>query len=154
MWDGRSGAGHGRREAGLEQTLMMIKPDAVERNLIGGVLERVERAGLKVTRMRMVRLRPEEARAFYRVHEGKAFLESLVAFMSSGPIVALVAEGEDAVRRLRQVVGATNPANAEPGTIRKDFALDIEKNSVHASDAVETARDEIAFFGLGLELRG
>jgi nucleoside-diphosphate kinase len=137
----------------MEQTLMMIKPDAVGRNLIGKILERVEGVGLKVARLRMVQLAPEEARRFYRVHEGKPFLDSLVAFMSSGPIVALVVEGENAVRRLREVVGATDPAKAEPGTIRRDFALNIEKNSVHASDAVETASEEIAFFGLGLQLR-
>jgi nucleoside-diphosphate kinase len=132
---------------------MMIKPDAVGRNLIGKITDRVEMSGLRVARMRMVHLRPEEARTFYRVHEGKPFLDSLVEFMSSGPIVALVVEGENAVRRLRDVVGATNPANAAEGTIRRDFALNIEKNSVHASDAVETARDEISFFGLALELR-
>jgi nucleoside-diphosphate kinase len=137
----------------MEQTLMMVKPDAVERNLIGKVLERVEAAGLRIVRLRMVHLRPEEARTFYRVHEGKPFVDSLVAFMSSGPIVALMAEGENAVARLRSVVGATDPAKAEPGTIRRDFALSIEKNSVHASDAVETARDEIAFFELELRLR-
>lgn len=138
----------------MEQTLMMIKPDAVRRNLIGKILERVEGAGLGIARMRMVRLQPDEARTFYRVHEGKPFLEALVAFMSSGPVVALVVEGESAVSRLREVVGATNPAQAAPGTIRRDFALDVEKNSVHASDALSTARDEIAFFGLGLGLRG
>jgi nucleoside-diphosphate kinase len=133
---------------------MMIKPDAVERNLIGRILERVEGAGLRIARLRMVRLKPEEARSFYRVHEGKPFLDSLVAFMSSGPIVALVVEGENVVPRLREVVGATDPAKAAPGTIRKDFALNIERNSVHASDAPETAREEIAFFHLGLDLAG
>ena len=138
----------------MEQTMMMIKPDAVGRNLIGKILERVEGAGLTIARMRLLALTPKEARTFYRVHEGKPFLESLVAFMSSGPVVALVVEGENAVVRLRKVVGATNPAQAEPGTIRKDFAIDIEKNSVHASDAVATAQDEIGFFGLGLDLRG
>ena len=133
---------------------MMIKPDAVRRNLIGRILERVEGAGLRVARLRMVQLKPEEARSFYRVHQGKPFLEALVTFMSSGPIVALVVEGEGVVSRLREIVGATDPAKAAAGTIRRDFALDIEKNSVHASDAVETAREEIAFFDLGLRLRG
>jgi nucleoside-diphosphate kinase len=133
---------------------MMVKPDAVERNLIGQVLARVEGAGLRIARLRMVHLKPEEARRFYRVHEGKPFLESLVSFMSSGPVAVLVVEGEGAIARLREVVGATDPAKAAPGTIRKDFALNIERNSVHASDAPETARDEIGFFDLGLSLRG
>ena len=137
----------------MQQTLMMIKPDAVGRNLIGRILERVESAGLRIAQLRMVRLRPEEARAFYRVHEGKPFLDSLVAFMSSGDIVAGVLEGEDAVRRWRELMGATDPAKAAPGTIRKDFAESIERNSVHGSDAPETARDEIAFFGLNRDLR-
>jgi nucleoside-diphosphate kinase len=138
----------------VQQTLMMIKPDAVGRNLVGRILERVEGAGLRLARMRMVHLEPAEARRFYRVHEGKPFLESLVTFMSSGPVVVAVIEGTDAVMRLREVVGATDPAKAAPGTIRRDFALNIEKNSVHASDAEDTAREEIAFFGLGLSLRG
>ncbi len=137
----------------MQQTLMMIKPDAVERHLIGKILKRVEAAGLTIARLRMVRLRPEEARAFYKVHEGKPFLESLVSFMSSGPIVVLVVEGENAIARLREVIGATDPAKAAPGTIRRDFALDIEKNSVHASDGVDTAREEIAFHDLRLDLR-
>lgn len=137
----------------MEQTLMMIKPDAVERKLVGRILERVEASGLRVAQLRMLRLRPEEARAFYRVHEGKPFLDSLVAFMSSGPIVAGVLEGENAIRRWRELMGATDPAKAAAGTIRRDFAEGIERNSVHGSDAPETARDEIAFFGLGHGLR-
>lgn len=137
----------------MEQTLMMIKPDAVGRNLVGRILERIEASGLRIVRLRMVQLQPEEARAFYRVHEGKPFLDDLVAFMSSGPVVAGVLEGEGAVARWRGLMGATDPAKAAPGTIRADFALGLEKNSVHGSDAVETARDEIAFFGLGLDLR-
>lgn len=136
----------------MEQTLMMIKPDAVGRNLIGRILERVEGSGLRLARLRMVHLQAEEAKRFYRVHESKPFYEPLVAFMTSGPIVAAVIEGEDAVKRLRAIMGATDPAKAEAGTIRRDFALDIEKNSVHGSDAVETAREEIAFFGLDLRL--
>jgi nucleoside-diphosphate kinase len=138
----------------LEQTLMMIKPDAVQRNLIGRILERVEGAGLRVARMRMVHLSPAEARSFYRVHQGKPFLDSLVSFMSSGPIVILVVEGEGAIGRVREIVGATDPAKAAAGTIRKDFALNIEKNSVHASDALDTAKEEIAYYNLGLSLRG
>ncbi len=132
---------------------MMIKPDAVGRNLVGRILERIEASGLRIVRLRMVQLQPGEARDFYRVHEGKPFLDDLVAFMSSGPVVAGVLEGEGAVARWRGLMGATDPAKAAPGTIRADLALGLEKNSVHGSDAVETARDEIAFFGLGLELR-
>ena len=138
----------------MEQTLMMIKPDAVARNLGGRILARVEESGLRVIRLRMVHLRAEEARAFYRVHEGKPFLDALVAFMSSGPIVVGVLEGEEAIRRWRDLMGATDPAKAAVGTIRKDFAENIERNSVHGSDAPETAREEIAFHALSLDLRG
>lgn len=137
----------------MQQTFMMIKPDAVGRNLVGEILARVEKAGLSIRRLRMVHLTAGEAREFYKVHEGKPFLDSLVRFMSSGPIVAAVLEGEDAIHRLAQVVGPTDPAKAPPGTIRKDFGLDIERNSIHRSDAPETAETEIAFFGLGLDLR-
>jgi nucleoside-diphosphate kinase len=137
----------------VEQTLMMIKPDAVERQFVGRILDRVERSGLRVARLRMIHLKPEEARSFYRVHEGKPFLDSLVAFMSSGPIVVGVLEGENAVVRWRELMGATDPAKAAPGTIRRDFAENIERNSVHGSDAAETAREEIAFYGLPLGLR-
>ncbi len=137
----------------MEQTFMMIKPDAVERNLVGEILRRVEGAGLAIRRLRMVHLRPEEAREFYKVHEGKPFLDSLVAFMSSGPIVAAVVEGENAIRGLAEIVGPTDPAKAPRGTIRGDLGLNIEKNSVHRSDAPETARGEITFFHLGLSLR-
>jgi nucleoside-diphosphate kinase len=138
----------------VEQTLMMVKPDAVTRNFVGRILARVEESGLRVARLRMVHLRPEEARAFYRVHEGKPFLDALVAFMSSGPIVVGVLEGEDAIRCWRELMGATDPAKAGPGTIRRDFAENIERNSVHGSDAPGTAREEIAFHGLTLALKG
>lgn len=133
---------------------MMIKPDAVARNLVGRILARVEGSGLRVIRLRMLQLQAEEARAFYRVHEGKPFLDALVAFMSSGPIVVGVLEGESAIRRWRDLMGATDPAKAAAGTIRKDFAENIERNSVHGSDAPETAREEIAFYALSLGLRG
>ncbi len=136
-----------------QQTFMMIKPDAVARNMIGEILGRVESAGLTIRRLRMVRLTAAEAREFYKVHEGKPFLDGLCAFMSSGPIVALVVEGDRAIDRLAEIVGATDPQKAAPGTIRRDIGLDIEKNSVHRSDAPETAAAEIAFFGLGLSLR-
>jgi nucleoside-diphosphate kinase len=138
----------------VEQTLMMVKPDAVARHLTGRILARVEESGLRVIRLRLVHLRAEEARAFYHVHEGKPFLDALVAFMSSGPIVVGVLEGEDAIRRWRDLMGATDPAKAAAGTIRKDFAENIERNSVHGSDAMETAREEIAFYALSLGLRG
>lgn len=137
----------------MQRTLMLIKPDAVERNLVGKILARVEEAGLRIQRLRMVRLAPEQAREFYKVHEGKSFLDSLVGFMSSGPIVAAVLEGEDAIDRLAGIVGATDPAKAAAGTIRREFGLNIEKNSVHRSDAPETAETEIAWFDLDWALR-
>ena len=132
---------------------MMIKPDAVERNLVGEILGRVEDAGLTISRLRMIRLTASEARDFYKVHEGKPFLDRLVAFMSSGPIVAAVLEGDEAIDRLAKLVGPTDPADALPGTIRGDFGLSIEKNSVHRSDAPETAEAEIRWFDLELPLR-
>ena len=137
----------------MEQTLMMIKPDAVERNLVGEILKRVEKAGLQIRQLRMVRLSAAEAREFYSVHEGKPFLEDLVAFMSGGPIVAAALEAPDAISRLAEVVGATHPAKADPGTIRRDLGLDIQRNSVHRSDAPETAEAEIRWFNLRLSLR-
>ena len=129
-----------------QRTLFIVKPDAVGRGLTGAILERVERDGFRLIGMSMARFSPDTARRFYYVHEGKPFLDSLVDFMSSGPVVVCALEREDAVRRLREVVGATDPAEAAPGTIRKDFALDKEKNSVHASDSPETARWELGFF--------
>jgi nucleoside-diphosphate kinase len=137
----------------LQQTLMMIKPDAVRRNLIGEILRRIEGAGLTIRRVKMVTLSPAEARAFYHVHEGKPFLDALVAFMASGPIVVAVLEAPDAISRLAAIVGPTDPAKAPPGTIRRDIGIDLEKNSIHRSDAVETAAAEIEFFGLSLSLR-
>ncbi len=130
----------------LERTLFIIKPDAVARGLSGRILERVEANGFKLVGMHMIRLEPDQAGRFYYVHEGKGFFDSLVRFMSSGPVVACVLEKEAAIEGLREIVGATDPAEAKPGTIRKDFALDKEKNSVHASDKPETARWEVGFF--------
>lgn len=138
----------------MERTLMMIKPDAVRRNLIGEILRRVESAGLRIVGLRLVHLSEGNAKEFYRVHAERPFYGSLCAYMSSGPIVAGVLEGEDAVRRWRDLMGATNPAQAAAGTIRKDLAVSIEENSVHGSDAAETAAQEIAFFDLKRELRG
>lgn len=138
----------------MDRTLMMIKPDAVRRNLVGEVLRRVENAGLKIVGLRMVHLSMEDAQEFYRVHAERPFYASLCKYMSSGPIVAGVLEGEDSVRRWRELMGATNPAEAAPGTIRKDLAVSLEENSVHGSDARETADQEIRFFDLKLPLRG
>ncbi|MBD3335586.1 MAG: nucleoside-diphosphate kinase [Candidatus Eisenbacteria bacterium] len=131
-----------------QQTLMMIKPDATRRNLIGRILMRIEQAGLRIRNMRMIHLTPGQARAFYHVHEGKPFLQDLVAYMSSAPMVAVVLEGEDAIRSLRNLAGATDPAKADAGTIRSEMGLNIQENSVHASDSEESARVEIEFFGL------
>jgi nucleoside-diphosphate kinase len=128
-----------------QQTLLMIKPDAVKRNLIGRIIERLETAGFRVVQMKMVHLTDARAREFYKVHEGKPFLDELVSFMSSSPIVAIALEKENAVADLRELVGATNPANAACGTIRQCFALDVGKNSVHASDSPENAAIEIKF---------
>lgn len=130
----------------MERTLSLIKPDGVSRNLIGEVIRFFEKAGLKVVAMKMVRLTKEEAKEFYIVHKERPFYESLTDYMSSGPIVALVLEGENAISRCREIMGATDPAEAAEGTIRKTFALDKEKNTVHGSDSPESAAREIAFF--------
>jgi nucleoside-diphosphate kinase len=129
-----------------QRTLFIIKPDAVAAGNAGAILERVEANGFKIVGMNMIRLEPGEARGFYHVHEGKFFLDSLVAFMSSGRVVACALERDGAIAKLREIVGATDPAEAEAGTIRKDFAKDKEKNAVHASDAPETAEWELGFF--------
>ena len=130
----------------MERTLLIIKPDATERNLIGHIVSRLERARFKIVEMRMVSLSEQEARRFYAVHEGKPFLDSLVAFMTSGLVVPMVLEKENAVTDLRTLVGATDPAKADCGTVRNELGLNIEKNSVHASDSPENAAKEIAFF--------
>ena len=130
----------------VERTLSIIKPDAVARNVIGEILSRFEKAGLRVIAARMERLSREQAGAFYAVHRERPFFDALIDFMSSGPVMIQVLEGEDAIARNREVMGATDPAKAEPGTIRADFADSIDANAVHGSDADDTARDEIAFF--------
>ncbi len=135
----------------LQQTFTMVKPDAVERGETGQILAMMEAGGFRILRMKMVRLSPEEARRFYHVHEGKPFLENLVEYMSSGPICAIVLEREEAIAKLRELVGATDPAEAAEGTIRQRFGVDKGHNAVHASDATETAEEEIAFFGLTLD---
>lgn len=130
----------------MEKTLLIIKPDAVSRNLIGEIISRVEKSRFKIKAMKMMRLKPAEARKFYAVHEGKPFLEELVAFMSSGPVVPVWLEKENAVADLRKLIGATDPKKADPGTVRHDLAIDTGKNSVHGSDSPENAKVEIDFF--------
>lgn len=137
-----------------ERTLCMIKPDGVERNLIGNVLTRIETAGLRIVALRKLRLTTNQAEGFYAVHKERPFFQSLVGYMTSGPIVAAVLEGDNAIARWRELMGATNPANAEQGTIRKDLALDVERNTVHGSDAPETAAQEIPYFFNTMEQQG
>ncbi len=130
----------------VERTLSIIKPDATTRNLTGRINARFEEAGLRIVAQKRLQLSREDAEAFYAVHAGRPFFDELCAFMSSGPILVQVLEGEDAVARNREVMGATDPAEAAEGTIRRDFAQSIGENSVHGSDAPETAATEIAFF--------
>jgi nucleoside-diphosphate kinase len=130
----------------VERTLSIIKPDAVSRGLIGEILKRFESGGLRIAAGKLVRLAPEQAQSFYAVHRERAFYASLCAYMSSGPIVVSVLEGEGAIKRNREIMGATDPAKAAPGTIRRDWGEDVEKNAVHGSDGPETAAAEIAFF--------
>lgn len=130
----------------MSRTLLIVKPDATERNLIGHIVGRLEKAGYKIAEMRMLSLTEEKARKFYAVHEGKPFLDSLVRFMTSGPVVPMVLEKDNAVEDLRMLIGATDPAKAACGTIRQEIACDIEKNSVHASDSDENAALEIKHF--------
>jgi len=136
----------------MERTLVMVKPDAVRRNQVGEVVRRFEAAGLTIRAIRMVRLERREAEGFYQVHRDRPFFASLTQFMSSGPAVAMVLEGPDAIARVRKLMGATDPAKAEPGTIRKDLASSIEQNAVHGSDSPESAAAEIPFFFTAMEL--
>jgi nucleoside-diphosphate kinase len=129
-----------------EVTLSIIKPDAVQRNFIGEILRRFESAGLKVAGGKLLRLSPERAKAFYAVHKERPFFAGLCTYMSSGPIFVSVLEGEGAIAKNREIMGATDPAQAAPGTIRKDCGTDVEANAVHGSDGPETAAAEIAFF--------
>jgi nucleoside-diphosphate kinase len=129
-----------------ERTLSIIKPDGVARNLMGEVIKRLEGAGLKITAMKMIRMNKDQAKGFYKVHGGKPFYESVTNFMSSGPCVVMVLEGEEAIAAYRKLMGATDYKVAEAGTIRRDFATDIEKNVVHGSDSLETAAFEIRYF--------
>jgi len=136
----------------IEQTLSLIKPDGVSRGLIGEVIGRFEKAGLKIRALKMVHLTLEQARAFYAVHQERPFFDSLTTFMSSGPIVAMILEGDNAIQQNRDLMGATDYRQAAPGTIRADFARDIEANIVHGSDGPETAKTEMAFFFDALEM--
>lgn len=135
----------------MEKTFAIIKPDAVERRITGKIISKIEEAGFNIVAMKKIWLTKKEAEGFYAVHRGKPFFESLTNFMSSGPCIAMVLEKENAIADWRKLMGATNPANAEPGTIRKEFALDVEKNSVHGSDAMDTANYEISYFFSNLE---
>lgn len=130
----------------IERTLSIIKPDGLEKGIIGKVVARFEEKGLKPVAMRLQWLSKKEAEGFYAVHKARPFFNDLVTFMTSGPVVLMVLEGENAVAKNREIMGATNPANAAPGTIRKDFATNVEKNTVHGSDSLDNAKIEIAYF--------
>jgi nucleoside-diphosphate kinase len=130
----------------VEQTLSIIKPDGVQKNLIGEIYGRFEKAGLEIVAAKMLHLSREQAEGFYAVHKDRPFFNDLVSYMTSGPVMVQALQGEGAVGKNRELMGATNPADAEPGTIRKDFADSIEENIVHGSDAADTAANEIAFF--------
>jgi len=141
-----------RRRVMVERTLSIVKPDGVAKNLIGEVIGRFEREGLKVLALKMVHMTKEQAQGFYAVHREKPFFNSLTDFMSSGPAVVMVLEGEDAISRTRRIMGATNPKDADPGTIRKEFADNVERNIVHGSDSPQTAETEIKYFFNALEI--
>lgn len=136
----------------FQRTLSILKPDAVSKNQIGAIIQRFEEKGLKPVAMKMLHLSKETAQAFYAVHQARPFFADLVKFMISGPVVVMVLEGENAVMKNREIMGATNPKEAAPGTIRRDFAENIDENAVHGSDSLETAKEEIAFFFSSSEL--
>ncbi len=136
----------------LERTLSIVKPDGVSRNLIGEVYRRFETAGLRVIAARMMHLSQLEAEGFYAVHRARPFFKDLVSYMTSGPVIVQVLEGENAIAKNRELMGATDPKKAAPGTIRADLALSIEQNVVHGSDAVETATQEIGYFFAGTQV--
>lgn len=135
-----------------QKTLSIIKPDGVARHIIGEVIQRIEEAGLNIVAMKMITMTLSEARGFYKVHEGKPFYESLTGFMSSGPCIVMVLEGDDVISRYRDLMGATDYTKAEEGTIRRSFATDIEKNVVHGSDSESSADFEINYFFNALEI--
>jgi nucleoside-diphosphate kinase len=130
----------------MERTLVIIKPDGVQRGLVGPILTRFERRGLRLAAMKLIQITPDLAARHYKVHQGKPFYEALVEFITSGPVVVAVVEGTDAIDTVRKTMGATNPALAEPGTIRADYALEIGRNLVHGSDGADTAAYEIPLF--------
>jgi nucleoside-diphosphate kinase len=136
----------------LQRTLTIIKPDAVQKNGIGDIIEQFEKCNFRILAMKMLEISKRQAEHFYAVHAGKPFFNSLTDFMSSGPIVVLALEKENAIADLRKLMGPTNPANAEEGTIRKKWATNIERNAIHGSDADDTARFELSFFFAGYEL--
>ena len=136
----------------IQRTLAIIKPDAVERKLTGAIIERIEGAGFDIRALRRVRLSRHEAEGFYAVHRERPFFGSLTEFMSSGPAVVMVLEAPDAIKKWRTLMGATDPAKADPGTLRKEFAQSIERNATHGSDAPETAAYEIGYFFAGVDL--
>ena len=138
----------------IERTLSIIKPDATRRNITGLINARLEEAGLRIVAQKRLHLTHEQAEKFYAVHSGRSFYKNLCEFMSSGPVVAQVLEGENAIARNREIMGATNPVNAAEGTIRKDFGESVEMNSVHGSDGPDTAAAEIAFFFSEMEIVG
>ena len=138
----------------IERTLSIIKPDGLEKGIIGKVISRFEENNLKPVAIRLEWLSRKEAEGFYEVHRARPFFKDLVAFMTSGPVVLMVLEGENAIAKNREIMGATDPANAAPGTIRKDFATNVERNTVHGSDSAETAKKEIAYFFSETEIVG
>jgi nucleoside-diphosphate kinase len=136
----------------IERTLAIIKPDAVDGHVAGKIIQRIEQEGFQIRAMRLVRLSKEKAEGFYAVHRARGFFASLTAFMSSGAAIVMVLEAPDAIRKWRTLMGATDPAQAEPGTLRKEFAQSIERNATHGSDAPETAACEIGYFFAGVDL--
>jgi nucleoside-diphosphate kinase len=130
----------------MDKTLAIIKPDATKKRIVGKIIDRIEEEGFTIARMKLVHLTKDEAKGFYAVHKEKGFYDSLTGFMSSGPVVVMVLEAENAIRRWRDVMGATDPALAKPGTLRHSHGFSIERNAVHGSDAAETAEWEIAYF--------
>lgn len=138
----------------IQRTFSIIKPDATRRNLTGKIITKFEDAGLRIVASKRIHMTKEQAEGFYAVHKERPFFNDLVKFMTSGPVVVQVLEGEDAIAKNREVMGATNPENAAPGTIRKEFAESIEANSVHGSDAPETAAEEIKYFFTDAEIVG
>lgn len=136
----------------IERTLSIIKPDGVEKNVIGAIVAHFEKAGLRPVAMRMLHMSREEAEGFYAVHKSRPFFDSLVKFMTSGPSVVMVLEGEDAIAKNREIMGATDPKKAADGTLRKLYATDVERNTVHGSDGPDTARQELAYFFRSTEM--